>query len=179
MEEKILINEHLALTPFEPGDKPNLIRYLNDPVIHRNTQRIPYPYTETDADEWFSLVREIHDKYGFTCNWAIRHTEHGMIGRIRFFMKSGATGHFDEIGYWLAEPFRGQGIMTDAVNALCLWLFENRPVLVRIEAKVHSYNPTSVRVLEKAGFEREGYLRKACLKNGELIDLILMARIRE
>ena len=179
MKEKIRIDEYLSLTPFEPGDKPNLLRYLNDPVIYQNTQRIPFPYTETDADDWFNFVREIHDKYGFTCNWAIRHAEQGMMGSIGFFMKSGAEGHFDEIGYWLAEPFRGQGIMTDAVNALCIWLLENRPNLVRIEAKVHSYNPTSARVLEKAGFEREGILRKAALKHGALIDIILMARIRE
>ncbi len=178
MEEKIRINDHLALIPFEPGDKPNLIRYLNDPVIYQNTATIPFPYTASDADAWLTLVQEIREKYGFTCNWAIRHAEQGMIGSIGFFMKSGAAGHFDEIGYWLAEPFRGQGIMTYAVDALCVWLFEKRPALVRIEAKVYSYNPASARVLEKAGFEREGYLRKAVLKNGALIDAIMMARLR-
>ncbi|MBC7775919.1 MAG: GNAT family N-acetyltransferase [Phycisphaerae bacterium] len=179
MEEKIRINEHLALTPFKPGDKLNLIRYLNDRVICQNTASIPFPYAASDADAWLILVNEICEKFGFTCNWAIRHAEHGMIGSIGFFMKSGAQGHFDEIGYWLAEPFRGQGIMTDVIAALCVWLFENRPALVRIQAKVYPYNPASARVLEKAGFEREGYLRKAVLKSGTLIDVILMARIRE
>ncbi|MFN0214869.1 MAG: GNAT family N-acetyltransferase, partial [Saprospiraceae bacterium] len=107
-----------------------------------------------------------------------RHAEHGLIGSIGFFLKSGVEGHFDEIGYWLAEPFRGQGIMTNAVLVLCDWLFENRSSLARIEAKVHSYNPASERVLEKAGFEREGYLRKATLKDGVLIDVIMMSKIR-
>ena len=108
----------------------------------------------------------------------IRHTEHGVIGGIGAFLRTGVDGHLDEIGYWLGEPFRGQGIATDAARVMCEWLFEMRPALVRIEAKVHSYNPASVRVLEKAGFEREGFARKHTIKDGELIDVILMARIR-
>ncbi|MBC7775920.1 MAG: GNAT family N-acetyltransferase [Phycisphaerae bacterium] len=179
MEEKIHIREHIALTLLEPGDKPNLVRYLNDPVLYRNTLRIPSPYTEADAEKWVNDMREAYEKQGFMSNWSIRHAEHGVIGGIGSFLLMGVEGHLDEIGYWMAEPFRGQGIMTNVVQVLCEWLFENRPALVRIEAKVHSYNPTSVRVLEKAGFEREGYMRKAALKNGELFDLILMARLRE
>ncbi len=179
MEEKIYIRENLALTPFEPGDKPNLVRYLDDPVIYRNTLLIPSPYTEADADWWLNLTRELREQHGMTYKWGIRHAEHGLIGGISAFLRTGVEGHLDEIGYWLGEPFRSQGIMTDAVVALCEWLFETRPALVRIEAKVHSHNPTSARVLEKAGFEREGFARKHTIKNGELIDVILMARIRE
>ncbi|MFN0034170.1 MAG: GNAT family N-acetyltransferase [Saprospiraceae bacterium] len=178
MEEKIHIREHIALTVLEPGDKPNLVRYLNDPVIYRNTLRIPFPYTEADAEQWVNNMREAREKQGFVSNWAIRHAEHGVIGGIGAFLRTGVEGHLDEIGYWLAEPFRGQGIMTDVVRALCDGLFESRPALVRIEAKVHSYNPASARVLEKAGFEREGFARKHTIKNGELIDVILMARVR-
>ena len=130
MDEKIHISEHLKLTLFEPTDKPNLVRYLNEPVLYRNTLRIPSPYTEADADQWINNMRETREKQGFISNWAIRHTE-------------------------------------------------TRPALVRIEAKVHSYNPASKRVLKKAGFEREGFAWKHTIKNGELIDVILMARIRE
>lgn len=179
MEEKIPVRGHLVLSPFESGDKPNLIRYLNDPFITDNTLNIPSPYTAADADWWLNLVREQREQYGTTLNWAIWHSQHGAIGSIGCFLRTGLEGHSDEIGYWLATPFRGQGIMTEAVKALCAWLFETRPNLARLEAKVHAYNPASARVLEKAGFEREGYLRKAVLKNGKLIDVILLARIRE
>ncbi|MFN0175284.1 MAG: GNAT family N-acetyltransferase [Saprospiraceae bacterium] len=179
MEEKIHIREHIALTPFEPGDKPNLVLYLNDPVLYRNTLRIPSPYTDADAEQWLNTARENRALYGQTYNWAIRHTEHGVIGGIGAFIRTGVDGHLDEIGYWLGEPFRGQGIATDAVRVLCERLFETRPALVRIEAKVHSDNPASVRVLEKAGFEQEGYARKHTIKDGELIDVILMARVRD
>ena len=179
MEEIIQINALLALTPFELGDKPNLVRYLNDPVIYRNTLRIPSPYTEADADTWLSNAQETREKNGFVSNWVIRHRELGLIGGIGCFLRTGIEGHLDEIGYWLGEPFRGKGIMTECVHGLCNRLWETRPPLVRIEAKVHAYNPASARVLEKAGFEREGFARKLTLKNGELIDTILMAKIRE
>ena len=178
MADSIYLRDHLLLTAIELSDKANLIQYLNDPVIYRNTLLIPFPYAESDADRWLNLVHENREKNNMICTWAIRHIDHGLIGCIGFQLKSGVEGHFDEIGYWLAEPFRGQGIMTDAIKALCHWLFETRPALVRIEARVHSFNPISARVLEKAGFEREGYLRKANRKNGELIDVILMAKIR-
>ncbi|MDO8368910.1 MAG: GNAT family N-acetyltransferase [Saprospiraceae bacterium] len=179
MEEKIYLREHLSLTPFEPGDQTNLVRYLNDPELYRNTLRIPSPYTEADADQWINMAQENRALHGKTYNWAIRHKAHGVIGGIGAFLHTGVDGHLDEIGYWLGAPFRGQGIATNAVHALCDWLFESRPPLVRIEAKVHSDNPASARVLEKAGFEREGFARKHTIKNGELIDVILMARIRE
>lgn len=178
MEEKIYIREFIQLTPFGPEDKPNMLLYLNDPVVYRNTLPIPSPYTETDAEWWIGKTRENFEEYGRTYNWAIRHANHGLIGSVGVLIRTGVEGHLDEIGYWLAEPFRGQGIVTDAVKALSNWLFEIRPALVRIEAKVYSFNPASVRVLEKAGFEREGLMRKATIKNGELIDTILMAKIR-
>ena len=179
MEEKIPVRAQIDLGLLQASDKANLLLYLNDPVVYRNTLRIPSPYTEGDAESWIKNVQESYEKQGFASNWCLRHAEHGVIGGIGSFLHTGVEGHLDEIGYWMAAPFRGQGIMTDAVKVLCEHLFASRPALARIEAKVHSYNPASVRVLEKAGFQREGYLRKASLKDGELIDLILMARIRD
>ncbi len=102
----------------------------------------------------------------------------GLIGGIGAFMKTGLDGHLDEIGYWLAEPFRGQGIMTEVVRRYTQWLFDSRPALVRIEAGVFAHNPASAKVLEKAGFAREGYARQLHVKNGVYIDAVLMAKFR-
>ena len=179
MTENIIVNEHISLTPFLESDKPNLIRYLNDPVIYKNTLRIPSPYTEADADAWITASQEKVAENGRSFNWTIRHATHGLIGGTGAFVRTGIDGHLDEIGYWLAEPFRGQGIMTEVTIQHCKWLFETRPALVRIEAKVHADNPASVRVLEKAGFEREGFARKFAVKDGAYIDVFLLAKIRD
>ncbi len=178
MEEKIIINDLIALTEFREEDKPNLVRYLNDPVIYQNTLTIPSPYSENDADLWLALTRANLEKHGRLTNWAIRHREAGLIGGIGSFVHTGIEGHRDEIGYWLAAPFRGQGIMTEVVKGLTDYWFETRP-LVRIEGLVFLHNPASARLLEKAGFQREGIARKFAKKNGEYFDAILLARVKE
>lgn len=177
MEDIIRIDSSIRLTSFVPEDKPCLLWYLNDREIYNNTLRIPHPYTAVDADEWLSFTRACRNQYGIETQWAIRHDHDGLIGGIGRFVHSGLHGHVDEIGYWLAAPYRGRGLMTTVVAAVCAWLFDATP-LVRIEAKVFPHNPASVRVLEKAGFEREGYARKLHLKDGVLLDSILLARIK-
>lgn len=172
------IHDDLHLSPVLESDKPNLLLYMNDPVLFANTLRVPSPYTQQDADAWVQSVREKKVLYGIDMEFAIRHTESGVIGGIGCFLKDGWNGHLDEIGYWLAAPYRGQGIMTEVVRRYTDYLFEKRPSLVRIEAKTLPTNPASARVLEKAGFEREGYLRNISVKNGKYLDSILFALIR-
>jgi RimJ/RimL family protein N-acetyltransferase len=66
--------------------------------------------------------------------------------------------------------------MTDAVRALVSHGFEND--IVRFETLVYATNPASSRVLEKAGFEREGVLRCAAVKRGEVLDAYLYGKVR-
>ena len=79
------------------------------------------------------------------------------------------TAHF---GYWLGEPFWGQGIATAAGRALLDHLKADAR-FVRLEAPVFEWNPSSMRVLEKLGFERVAVLRKSVTKDGQLIDSVL------
>ena len=83
-----------------------------------------------------------------------------------------------ELGYWLGEPFWGRGIMTGAVRQICREAF-GRLDIVRIHAAVYARNGASCRVLEKAGFTREGILRQSVYKNGEVLDACLYALLRE
>ena len=177
MHTTIAIDEQIALTLFSPADKANLVRFLNDPVIGANTLSVPHPYTDQHASDWLALVEANRATFGIESKWAIRHPTAGVIGGIGRFVKTGTNGHSDEIGYWLAAPYRGQSLMSKVVAIYTDWLFAHTP-LVRIEAYVFPHNPASVRVLEKAGFEREGYLRFNRLKNGRYFDSILMVRIK-
>lgn len=65
-----------------------------------------------------------------------------------------------EVGYWLGEPFWGQGIATTTLGALTEYAFANFD-LARLEAAVYEWNPASARVLEKCGCVLEGRLRKS------------------
>jgi RimJ/RimL family protein N-acetyltransferase len=81
------------------------------------------------------------------------------------------------IGYWLAEPFWGRGIATAALEHLTQYAFEAH-ALRRISSVVMSPNIASMRVLEKAGYVREGVMRNAVVKRGEVYDLVLFALVR-
>lgn len=175
---QITVNEFITLEPFRPADKAALVRYLNDAELYANTLKVPSPYMDSDADDWLARVEAQQEAPGGVSDWSIRHREHGLIGGIGAFVKTGIDGHLDEIGYWLAAPFRGHGIMSEVVERYTRWLFETRPALVRIEAGVFIYNPASARVLEKAGFVREGIARKLHFKKGEYIDAIQLALVR-
>ena len=172
------ISEDLFLSTFSESDAVSLVKWLNDQVIYQNTYHIPYPYTEKDALEFIRKTRQNTEREGKTVNFAIRHRSEGLIGGIGFFRGEANAEHSREIGYWLAEPFRGQGLMGKAVGRLVQYLVEEWQVK-RVVASVIQSNAASRRVLEKAGFTQEGYLRKRFQKNGVFLDVYLYALLIE
>ena len=93
------------------------------------------------------------------------------LGNIRHGVAQ--TGH---IGYWMGERFAGRGYMLEAVRLVADYAF-NTLHLHRIEAACIPGNERSVRVLEKAGFQREGLLRSYLRINGVWQDHHLYALI--
>ena len=83
-----------------------------------------------------------------------------------------------EIGYWLGESHWGRGIMTEAVSAVTAYAIQTFDVC-RVFAAVFESNPSSGRVLEKAGFVREGRLRRSVVKDGRMLDQLLYAYVVE
>jgi len=173
---KITVNENITLVPIDHSHKEALANYLNDINIYNNTLKIPYPYTLQNAEDWINTVVELEEIQGLTTNWAIYKNNNGLIGGLGLHQQHGAESHKDEIGYWLAKPYWNQGIMTEVLKFFCNYCFDQRE-LSRIEAGVFSHNEASMRVLEKAGFEREGYLKKCFIKNSRYIDSVLYAKV--
>lgn len=81
-----------------------------------------------------------------------------------------------QIGYWIGKRHQGRGIMSEALELLCQHAF-SRFELHRLEAACIPDNTRSIRILEKAGFAREGYLRSYLKINGIWRDHVLYARI--
>jgi RimJ/RimL family protein N-acetyltransferase len=174
---KIVVNDQVHLTEFRSGDKPALIEHLNDRDIYNRTLRIPFPYTEADADEWLALVAKITEKQGQPVHWAIRNADDALIGGCGFDGFQVEKSHRGEVGYWLAKPLWGQGIMTAVVQRVSHHAFENFG-LVKITAHVFLHNPASARVLEKCGFQQEGLLRRHFVKDAKFIDARLFALLK-
>jgi RimJ/RimL family protein N-acetyltransferase len=76
-----------------------------------------------------------------------------------------------EIGYWLGENYWNKGVMTEAVREMVSYIFLHFPELKKIYAPVFGFNIASQRVLQKVGFECEGILKQAAIKNGEITNL--------
>lgn len=83
------------------------------------------------------------------------------------------SGH---IGYWIGQKHAGNGYMVDALDLLAGHAFDTMR-LHRIEAACIPDNRRSVRVLEKAGFTREGLLRSYLKINGDWQDHYLYSLI--
>ncbi|CAA9289369.1 MAG: FIG01201438: hypothetical protein [uncultured Cytophagales bacterium] len=173
----IRVNEHLSLSPLREGDEDALVRWLNDPVLQRNTLRIPYPYRPDHARDFIDYVQAMQAEHGRPTEWAIRDGSGALIGGIGFSRVYGKYSHKDEMGYWLGAPYRGRGIMTEVVAKVCGIGFGPYKLL-RIEAPVFAFNAASARVLEKNGFVAEGVLRSYFLKNDKPVDVKMYAKIR-
>jgi len=93
------------------------------------------------------------------------------LGNIRYGVAQ--SGH---IGYWIGQRFAGKGFMLDALILLADHAFDTLR-LHRIEAACIPGNARSIRVLEKAGFRREGLLRSFLKINGVWEDHFLYALI--
>ncbi|HTV67395.1 MAG TPA: GNAT family protein [Rhizobiaceae bacterium] len=95
------------------------------------------------------------------------------LGNIRHGVSQ--SGH---IGYWIGVKHAGKGFMVEAVQLLTAFAFETLR-LHRIEAACIPDNARSIRVLEKAGFRREGLLRSYLRINGVWQDHYLYAMIAD
>lgn len=82
------------------------------------------------------------------------------------------------IGYWIGRPHARQGHMTAAIRALIPFAIDTLS-LHRVEAACLPTNVASMRLLEKCGFEREGYARRYLRINGAWQDHVLFALLSE
>jgi len=106
-----------------------------------------------------------------------RSSDNAMVGGITLANLRRGVAQAGSIGYWIGQRFARQGLMTAAVRTLIPMCFDSLR-LHRIEAACIPDNTASVRLLEKCGFQREGYAREYLCINGVWADHLLYARLR-
>ena len=165
--------ERCLLREFRRGDEPSLVRHANNRDVWINVRdTFPFPYTPADAKAWIRLATTT----GLNEVFAID-VEGFAIGAIG--IKPGEDVHrlSAEIGYWLGEEFWNRGIATEAVSAVTQYAFETLG-MERVHAEVFEWNVASMRVLEKAGFVKEGVMVRSAIKDRKVIDQVVYARVR-
>jgi ribosomal-protein-alanine N-acetyltransferase len=158
---------------WQPSDWDALVKYANNRKIWLNLRDMfPHPYTIESAQAFLEMVA----KQNPTTFFALAN-EQEAIGAIGLMLNQDVHRLTAELGYWMAEPFWGKGIVTEAVIKFCDFAFEHFQ-LILIYAEPYADNAASCRVLEKAGFALEGRLRCSAIKDGVVRDQIMYARVR-
>lgn len=159
-----------VLRQWRLSDVDSLVQNANNRKIWANVRdRFPSPYTRADAQNW---VNHASTEYP-VINFAIS-VDGKAVGGIGLIPGQDIEKKSAEIGYWLGEDFWGRGIVSDAVKGFTNYAFANFE-FCRLWATVFAKNIGSQRVLEKAGYVREGVLHKGAYKNGQILDTILYA----
>lgn len=173
---KITTDSPVYLTELAATDRKSVAPLLNDRGIYDVTLLVPHPYSESDFDGFYEHTLAATEQMGHPVNFAIRNEAGAMIGG--FGIKELIEGHRCEIGYWLGRPYWGQGIMTNVVRTMTKYAMSQWN-LVRVTADVFPTNLASARVLEKAGFEYEGLLKKLHKKGEQFTDARVYSLVRD
>ena len=155
---------------FRDDDDASIARYANNRKVWINLRdAFPHPYNLNDAMAFIKMVKTMDPQTIFAIC-----VDNSAIGAIGFHIGKDVERISAEIGYWIAEPFWGRGITTQVLRAVTLYAMETYN-LSRVFALPFEWNPASCRVLEKAGYQLEGRLRKNAIKDGKIIDQFLYA----
>jgi RimJ/RimL family protein N-acetyltransferase len=161
----------ITLRKFELSDIPRLVALANNPAVSRYLKdSFPYPYTEQDASWWVNEgckdgVHRVIEKDGL------------FVGTIGSVIGAGEKCKQYSLGYWLGEPYWGQGIVSEALAIFLAEVFKTTDV-ERFQAWVYEDNIASMKVLEKAGFHKEAVLKRALYKEGKFFDEHVYALLR-
>lgn len=157
-------------------DSQDVAHYANNKKIAANLRNVfPYPYTLADAEGYIrSCVENSEERQ--ICRAIV--VDGHVAGSVGIFCGTDVYEKSAELGYWLAEEFWGNGIMTEAVKQLCQEAFAKFDI-IRIYAEPFAYNTGSRRVLEKAGFSLEGIMKKGVFKNGQIQDYCMYALLKD
>ena len=157
----------ITLHTWTPADKPALMALCN--AVDRTflSDRLPYPYTEADADWWLGMVAENEGKEGV---WRAIVVDGQIVGSISVERMADEQRNVGSIGYMILTPFWSQGIGTEAVRQICGIAFREL-ALERIIGEVFPENLASARVLEKNGFQLERTKIGGVVKDGKAMDV--------
>jgi len=160
------------LRVMEKEDLPLLVEWVNSPKIFGEYN----PLRQMSRTELEKMLENPSDLKPFI----IEKKDGSKIGFIIHFhvLHLGLGTRQLEIGYALVPSERGKGYCTEAAKTIVDYLFLSREV-TRIQACTDTRNLGSQKVLEKAGFKKEGTMRKYLFLRGEWRDLYLYSILRE
>jgi [ribosomal protein S5]-alanine N-acetyltransferase len=159
-----------TLRPWQSTDLENLMKYANNERIARYmTNQFPHPFEENHA---IAFIERANSTLSIILAIDINGRA---VGGIGLHPLNDIYAKNAELGYWLAEPFWGQGIMSKAIEEMVTIGFE-RLLINRIFARPFGSNKASQKALENVGFKLEARIEGSIFKNGQTEDELIFAR---
>lgn len=173
-----LETERLYLRERKVADAADMFAYASLPEVATNAG--------------FPLMKNIEEEEAFIQGIPLRMVQAGLpggygitlkgenrvIGSVDFNRRHGKLGDIYEVGYVLHPDYWGQGIVPEAVKALCFAAFTFIPELYKIEIACHASNFQSQAVAKKAGFVLEARLRGRDYVKGQRQDELRFGLLR-
>ena len=162
----MLEGKTVNLRIMEREDLPVLQEWDNNPEFMGEYEELRQE-TKTELEKTYDNLKD--------AQWFFVQKKDGTkIGYVAHFLAAGET----ELGYFIVPSERGKGYVSEAIEIIVDYLFLSRDV-VRIQAKADPENAPSWKALEKAGFKREGVLRKTFYCRGKWRDDCMYSILRE
>lgn len=169
-----LVKADIKLRTFSEEDAADLVRLCNNINIWRNVRdALPHPYKRSDAQKFISTATSKDPQEIFAIT-----KKDELVGCIGIHPQEDVYRFSAEIGYWIGQPYWGQGIATTALQLIIKYGFNSLGV-IKLYAGCFSFNTASQKVLLKTGFKKEALLKKAVFKNGAFHDEIRYAIFTE
>jgi RimJ/RimL family protein N-acetyltransferase len=161
--------------PWRVDDAADLAAQANDRRVWLGLRdAFPHPYALNDAHAFIGLAMSMTPQAFLAIEQGGR-----LAGGIGYVLHGDVERVGAEVGYWLGHEFWGRGIATTAVRLISGHAFAANPELRRLYAMPYATNAASARVLEKAGYLREGILRQSAIKDGRVLDQFMYAVLRD
>lgn len=149
-EQPTLATERLLLRPFQMTDAARVQLLAGNPNVAHMTSNIPHPFADGEAENWIAAHADDWQRGSAAIFAVCRRGDCELIGAAGLMNIHNGDA---ELGYWIGEPYWGQGYASEAVDALIGFGITSCE-LNRVHAHHLSRNPASGRVLKNAGLRR-------------------------
>jgi RimJ/RimL family protein N-acetyltransferase len=163
----LLEGKNVNLRIQEKEDSPLIAEWINDPEF-MGEYDIIQQVSKTELEKRVTSARPELKSF------LIEKKDGTKIGAIACVPK----GSIFEINYGLISGERNKGYCTEAIKIIVDYIFLSKDT-VRVQAHTDARNEASQKALEKAGFKREGIVRKGFFIRGEWRDCYLYSILRE
>jgi RimJ/RimL family protein N-acetyltransferase len=167
--------ERVRLRWLTATDIPSLFAIFGDTAVTRYWGFATLP----DLAGAEALLADIHQQFHHRTlfQWGVETIGSGEVVGTCTLAGLDAANRRADLGFALGRAFWGRGYMAEILPPLLRFAFADL-ALHRITADVDPQNERSIRILERLGFQREGYLREHWLVQGEPQDAVLYGLLR-